>query len=57
MLGPTIFSVAVCFAPIFDCEVVYWDRYLSVERCVVTDVCLWSRVFGSIFEGGALCCD
>ena len=37
---------------IFEGGSVGWDRILSVQRCVGTDICVWNAVFGPIIECG-----
>ena len=43
VLGPTV-----------ECGAVYWDRQLSMERCIGTDTRVWSGVLGPILEYGAV---
>jgi len=40
--------------PIFECGSVYWERYLSVEPCVGTDILVWNGLLRPIFERGAV---
>jgi len=42
---------------IFECGMVCWVRYLSVERCFGTDNRVWSGVIRPIFECGPVCWD
>jgi len=41
--------------PIFESGMVRSDRYLSVERCIGTDIMMWSGGFGPIIKCGTLC--
>ena len=41
--------------PRFESGMVRSDRYLSVERCIGTDILVWSGGFGPIIKCGTLC--
>jgi len=60
MLGPIFECGPVCgtdnrewicgLEPIFECEMLCWVRFLSVERSDGTEICMWSPDFGPLID-------